>query len=441
MSHNEKRLSSEYVEQEERVDLTKIKKVMLVGVYFSSTEKKQAEEYLVELGLLAVTYGFEVVGRMLCPLKKFDARTYIGKGKVEEIATSMKEGSIDALIFDDEISPNQQKNVERTLNKPVIDRTGLILEVFSKRAQTSEAKLQIELAKSRYQLPRLKRLWTHLSRERTGGGASGAFRGAGEKQIEMDKQILKRRISQLRKSIEEIQKKREVQRAHRLRLEVPSFSIVGYTNAGKSTLMNALTDAGVLEEDMLFATLDTTARKYTLPNKQGIVIIDTVGFIRKLSHLLVASFKSTLEEACYTDILLHIIDVSHKAAFSQMEETLKILEELNLHEKPMIVVLNKIDLCNDQDQLARFRMALPKTVQISAKSGEGFDQLLEMMQHEIEKLRKIVSLRIPQSYYQLASESMKRGRVISTEYEDNDILLKVEIPADMEKKLKPFIRN
>jgi GTP-binding protein HflX len=282
-------------------------------------------------------------------------------------------------------------------------------------------------------------MWTHLSRQKTsGGGSGGALRGEGEKQIEVDKRLLKDRVVQLEKEIRAIKEQREIVRKSRIRTNIPTFAIVGYTNAGKSTLLNALTGADVLVEDKLFATLDPTARKFTLPNKQSIVLVDTVGFIRKLPHTLVNAFRSTLEEASFTDILLHVIDVSHPAAIDQAETTINVLKEIGVKDKPVITVFNKIDKADCDETMIKLRLKYPKTVRISATNKRGFEELIELMLSEIAKLRKVVKLRIPQSYYALASELMRGGRVIFSDYEGNDILLEIEIPSQLEHKVVPF---
>ncbi len=413
------------------------KSALLVSVYHSTEEKKHCEEYLDELERLCDTCGLAVAKKVPCSLKKFDAGTYLGKGKLDELFQLSQEAEVDLIIFDDEISPRQQKNLEAFFKKSVIDRTELILEVFAQRAQTREARLQIELAKVKYQIPRLKRLWTHLSRQRTGGG--GHLKGEGEKQIEIDRRLLRHRIVQLEEELDLVCRQRTVQRSARLRSGIPTFAIVGYTNVGKSTLLKALTQADVFVEDKLFATLDTTTRKFMLPNRQEVLLIDTVGFIRKIPHTLVAAFKGTLEEAVHTDILLHLIDVSHPQAEEQAEATHEVLKELNATQQPIITVLNKIDACQDLSLVDRLRIKYPKTVQISALKKIGFDQLAEMMIQELSKLRKKVSLRIPQSHYALISEIMRSARVISSDYEENDVLLEAEIPQQMEHKITQFI--
>jgi GTP-binding protein HflX len=424
----------------EPVALKALKTALLVGTYRSAEEKKVCEDYLDELERLCDTYGLQVQGKVPCSIKKIESATFLGKGKVEEIGKLAAELQAEVIIFDDEITPHQQRNLEKEFNRAVIDRTELIIEVFAQRAHSREARLQIELAKFRYQLPRLKRLWTHLSRQAGTTGGGGAYlKGEGEKQIEIDRRILRRQIERLKKEIEDVADQRVVQRNLRKRTSVPTFSIVGYTNAGKSTLLNALTGAGVLVEDKLFATLDTTTRKFTLPNRQEILLIDTVGFIRKIPHMLVAAFKSTLEEAIHADILLHLIDVSHPKAEEQAQETIKVLEELGAADQPIITVLNKIDQCPNPVIISKLRVKYPKTVAISALNGSGMEELLEIMTKEISLLRKIVTLRIPQSHYALVSELMRESRVISCEYEENDILMKVEIPGKLEHKVSPFI--
>jgi GTP-binding protein HflX len=424
----------EFVEQVRVFD-----KALLIGIYTKSNNKDPCVDSLEELAGLATTYGLEVVDQVPCYIRKFSAATLLGKGKLQELSALIQEFGVDLVIFDDEISPHQQRNLEKELKKPIMDRTELIIEVFAQRAQTNEARLQVELAKVRYQLPRLKRLWTHLSRQSAGGG--GFLKGEGEKQIELDRRMLQHRITRLQKEIEEVRAKRAVQRSSRIRTAIPTFAIVGYTNAGKSTLMRALTKADVLVEDKLFATLDTTTRKYTLPNNQSILLIDTVGFIRKIPTTLISAFKSTLEEAVFTDILIHLIDASSRHAIEQAEATLQVLEELGAKERPCINVLNKIDRCEDQGMLRKLRIKYPKTVAISATEGRGFDQLIDLMVKEVAALRKVVKLRIPQSHYALVSELMSSGRVIEIEYEANDVLMEVEIPANLESKVEMFIQE
>lgn len=422
-------------------EMQKRKKALLVSVYKGSNQRTTCDEHLDELALLTETYGIDIAGKIPCSIRKFDASTFVTEGKLEELVQTSQELGVDLVIFDDEIAPSQQRNLEAIFKIPVMDRTGVILEVFAQRAQTKEAQLQIELAKVKYQAPRLKRLWSHLSRQAgTGGKGGGAYlKGEGEKQIEIDRRILKKQIDVLQKEIQEVRAHRETQRGLRARAEIPVFAIIGYTNAGKSTLLNALTDANVFVEDKLFATLDTTTRKYTLPNNQEILLIDTVGFIRKLPHLLVAAFKSTLEEALQADFLLHLVDASHPMADEQAATTYEVLQELNAENTPIITVLNKIDACQDRKMINRLKILYPKSVVISALNKTGFEELKDLMIQELSQRRTIVNLRIPQSEYHRVSEVMRLGNIMKQDYEENDVVMRVDLPQSLAGKLKKFI--
>lgn len=416
-------------------------KALLVSTYQGTAQRPICEEHLEELELLAKTFGIAVVHREACPIRKFDASIFIGKGKLEELIQLANEKQAEVVVFDDEITPAQQRNLEKAFNRPVMDRTEVILGVFAQRAQTKEARLQIALAQVKYEAPRLKRLWTHLSRQQGTGssGAGGAYlKGEGEKQIEIDRRILKRKIDHLQEELKEVRANREMQRASRVKAEIPIFAIIGYTNAGKSTLLNALTDAGVFVEDKLFATLDTTTRKFALKNNQEILLIDTVGFIRKLPHLLVAAFKSTLEESLEADILIHLIDASHPMAEEQAATTHEVLKELGAKDKPILTVLNKIDKAPNASLIHRLRMSYPKNVQISALTHEGFDELQELMIKELSNQRKHIEVRIPQSEYVLVSEMMRTGKILNQEYEGNDILLSANVPLALANRLSKY---
>jgi GTPase len=414
-------------------------KAFLIGIHPSGGNLATCQEHVAELSRLCDTFGLATIGRITCPIKKIESGTYLGSGKIDEIAQKIKELEADVVVFDEEISPHQQKNLEKLLKCPVIDRTELIIEVFAQRAQTKEAKLQIELAKVRYQFPRLKRLWTHLSRQSSSGG--GHVKGEGEKQIEIDRRLLRKKVERLKAEINEVVAHRNTQRSARKRSGIPTFAIVGYTNAGKSTLMKALTAENVLIEDKLFATLDTTTRKFLLPNNQEILLVDTVGFIRKIPHTLVAAFKSTLEEAVFTDILIHLIDVSHPMAVEQAEATCLVLEELGAADRPIITVFNKIEVCENKLNLLKLKEKYPRTVAISALTGEGIDELVEKMVEELSNLRKVVDLKVPQSEYALVSQLIRDGKVLNSEYEENDIILKVEISHQIEHLVKPYLRD
>ena len=426
----------EKIEQQERATFENIDRALLVGVHMSGFNTDTCREHLKELGELAKTLGVKEVREIYCPIKKFNAATYIGSGKIEEFREIVLAEKIDVIIFDDTITPNQQKNIEIVTKVPVIDRTEVILEIFGLHARTKEAMLQIEMAKIRHQLPRLKRMWTHLSRQR---GGSASARGAGEKQIEIDKRLLKQKLGTIEREIKDVIKVREQNRKGRLKSAIPTFSIVGYTNAGKSTLLNALTGAEVLVEDKLFATLDTTARAFQLPNRSKIVFVDTVGFIRKLPHALVKAFRSTLEEVCYTDVLIHLLDCSKKGSMDRFDATMEVLKELGIKDKPIIVVLNKIDLLKSKEHIRKFNVLYDNVIAVSAVTHEGFDDLLEAVEIQASRFSKKAHLRINQSNYKLIDEIQREGRVIHTDYEGNDILLEVEIPEHMERKVKAFL--
>jgi GTP-binding protein HflX len=417
-------------------------RAVLIGTWLAGEgEKIESEEQLKELSSLCSTFGLTDAFHLVCPLRAYSAATFIGKGKAQEIKELLAAHSADLVIFDDEISPQQQRNLEKAFERTVVDRTELILGVFAQKARSREARIQIDLASCRYQLPRLKRLWTHLERQKTGGSGKGGgyLKGMGETQIEVDRRILRRRIGQLEKELANVKKNRETQRHFRCRTKIPTFAIIGYTNAGKSTLMRALTNADILVEDKLFSTLDTITRKFVLPNRQEILLIDTVGFIRKIPHLLVAAFKSTLEEAVRADILLHLIDASNPAAEMQAQATHDVLKELGVQNKPIITIFNKMDQCTDRLMISKLRLKYPKTVEISALNQTGFDRLSECMMEMIAQLRKKVKLRIPQSHYSLVSDLMRRSHVFSCEYEDNDVLIEAEIPHDFNQKYKAYL--
>lgn len=420
----------------------KKEKALLVSTYRGTAQRSVCDEHLQELELLVKTFGVEAIHKEACTIRKYDASIYVGKGKLEELVRIADEKNVDLVVFDDEITPAQQRNLEKAFNRSVLDRTEVILGVFAQRAQTKEARLQIELAKIKYEAPRLKRLWTHLSRQQgtSGSGGGGAYlKGEGEKQIEIDRRILKRKIDHLQKEIEEVRAHRETQRVSRERSAIPVFAIIGYTNAGKSTLLNALTDAGVFVEDKLFATLDTTTRKFTLKNNQDILLIDTVGFIRKVPHLLVAAFKSTLEEAIEADILLHLVDASHPMAEEQAATTHEVLKELGAGHKPIITVLNKMDQAPSPSLIHRLRMTYPKNIQISALKHEGFDELQEAMTQELSRQRKIMTVRIPQSEYVIVSEIMRAGKILQQDYEENDVVIRADVPAILANKLLSYV--
>ncbi len=419
-------------------------RAILVGVFKHQNEKAATDEHLEELELLSETHNIPVVDKLAIFIREFSARTFISTGKLESLRKHVQSIGANLVIFDDEITPVQQRNLESELKVPVMDRSEVILGVFRARAKSHEAMLQIELAQLRYIAPRLKRMWTHLSRQSGGGGGAGGggyLKGEGEKQIEIDRRILKQRLEVLQAELKEVRQYRVTQRSRRERNQIPVFAIVGYTNAGKSTLMKHITHADVLVEDKLFATLDTTTRHFVLPNNQEVLIVDTVGFIRKLPHLLVAAFKSTLEEATEADILIHLIDASHPQALEQAKTTFEVLEELHAKEKPIITVINKLDKIENPDTnpiVQKLKMSYPRAILISAKSGMGIDRLFSEMEAMLQPRRKRVQLQIPQSEYQHVATAMRLGTIYSQVYDENDVIIDVELPIADAKRLKPF---
>ena len=343
-------------------------KALLVGVILPGSDVPH-DDPLEEIRGLAKTAGLIVVGSMLQKRQQPDIATYIGSGKVEELKAQVEAHEADLVIFDNDLGPAQTRNLEKVLDVKVIDRTEVILDIFATRAQTHEAHLQVELAQLEYALPRLKRMWTHLSRYKGGIGV----RGPGEKQLEEDRRIVAHRIQDLKAKLIKVQKRKEREVAGRA--DVPTVSLVGYTNAGKSTLMNALTDAGVLVEDKLFATLDTRTRRWRFSGGGQVLLSDTVGFIRNLPHALVASFKATLEEARQADLLLHVVDASSPEAEAQIQAVNSVLEELGLRDHPTILALNKSDRVRDITMTSVLTSHHRDAVCISAATGEGLDRL------------------------------------------------------------------
>jgi len=356
-------------------------KAFLVAVDIAgrTTGRWTLDDSLEELANLASTADVEVVGKMKQRLER-PSRTYLGSGKLKDLASLKEETGYDVVIFDDELSPRQQKNLEDVLDVKVIDRTALILDIFSKRAQTHEGKLQVELAQNEYLLPRLAGQWSHL--ERLGGGIG--TRGPGEMQLETDRRLVERRIHRLTKELREVRKHRTLYRTNRKRTGIPVVALVGYTNAGKSTLLNTLSGAEVLVADKLFATLDPTTRRLRLPNNETVLLTDTVGLIHKLPTTVVAAFRATLEELDEADLLLHVVDITHKNAAEQCQTVEDILADLGLEQKPRLTLLNKIDLLPadgpNADELGQ-KLQIPEKsmLLISASKGTGLEQLLQRM--------------------------------------------------------------
>ncbi len=394
---------------------------IIVGVSTRSVGRVETEEYLNELALLADTAGADVVVRMSQDRDRIDAATFIGKGKVEEIRKLIVERAILLVIFDDDLTAVQVRNLERMLECKVLDRSGLILDIFAARAKTNESKTQVELAQLQYLLPRLTRQWTHLSKQFGGIGT----KGPGETQIETDRRMIRSRISHLKEKIDRIAQQRVTQRKGRL--HHTRAALVGYTNAGKSTLLNLLSGSDVFVENRLFATLDPTTRVVALSASVQILMTDTVGFIRKLPHHLVASFKSTLEEITEADILLHIVDVSTKTFEEQIRVVNDTLTELGAGEKPTLMVFNKIDTLSDRTILQTMATQYQHRVFISATRGINIlglkDEVLKLLEAEFVE----ETFRIPQDQQKLISQLHSAGEVLERIYEDTEVILRMRI--------------
>ena len=406
-------------------------RVALVGLYGPETTRFQAEEYLEELSLLADTAGGITVEKILQNKTHPDSSTYIGKGKLNELKRIMDDKSIDTVIFDDDLSPTQLRNIEKTTDGKVLDRSSLILDIFAFRAKTAAAKTQVELAQLQYLLPRLTRYWTHLSRQKGGIGT----KGPGETQIETDRRLIGKRIAVLKDKLEKLSRQRTTQRKGRE--SMTRISLVGYTNAGKSTLMNALTESGVFAEDRLFATLDSTVRRHELEN-HSVLLSDTVGFIRKLPHNLVESFKSTLDEVREADILLHVVDASSKMAQEYIEVVEETLKEIEATNKRTILVFNKVDKM-DANQVSDMKRAYPNAVFVSAEQRIGLKELEKSIEEMIELEYSRHTLQIPVSKYKAVAFIHENASVEEESYEGTDIELTFSIAKKDFKQLSHLL--
>jgi len=422
---------------------TRPDRVFLVGVERKSRNGADTRDSLAELGELAATAGGEVVGDGLQKIESPNPATFIGKGKAEEFAHFCRRHDVDTVIFDDDLSPAQSRNLERIFNCRVQDRTSLILDIFAQRARTREGKLQIELAQLEYLLPRLTRFWTHLSRQR---GSTGSIGGEGESQLEADRRKVQERIDKLTRDLDTVRRQRTTQRAGRQRSLWPLASIVGYTNAGKSTLLNALTGADVMAKDILFATLDPTTRRLRLPTNQNVLLTDTVGFIRKLPHGLVEAFKATLEEVVQADLLLHVVDISHPQAEEQIAAVNAVLNEIGAGEKSTIMVLNKVDRLAAEGKgtagvgaLNRLQERHPHAVAISAVTGEGMASLLAEIGTQLRPKREFLELRVPHEQAAVIARLHQVGQVISRSYRGPAARFKVRIPPHHHDEFAPYI--
>ena len=419
------------------IELSKAEKerCLLVGVSTRLVGKEETEELLDELALLADTAGAEVLGRMTQDRDRIDAASFIGKGKVEEIRILAEEKKIPLIIFDDDLSPVQVRNLEREINCKVLDRSGLILDIFASRAKSMEAKTQVELAQLQYLLPRLTRQWTHLSKQFGGIGT----KGPGETQIETDRRMIRARISHLKEKLERIGRQRVTQRKGRTKL--PRAALVGYTNVGKSTLLNVLSESEVFVENRLFATLDPTTRLVPLTAGVDVLMTDTVGFIRKLPHHLVASFKSTLEEITEADMILHVVDLTSRVFDHQMAIVQDTLHDLGCSNKPTLVVFNKIDRLVDRSVMHTVAKEHPRSVFISAVRGINLlgmkNEVLALLEREFVEEVFTVS----QAHQKLIAYLHTVGEVLEKSYDTNAVNLRLRVPKKELERLKRMVAD
>ena len=414
----------------------KTERAFLVGAELRNRTSWDVVDSLDELTELATTAGAAVVGRGMQKLEAPHPGTYIGAGKAEELARECRELGADTVIFDDELSGAQARNLEELFGCKVMDRTALILEIFGQRARTREGKLQVELAQLQYLMPRLTRYWTHLSRQR---GSTGSIGGEGESQLESDRRKTQERIEKIRDELLIVRKQRTTQRAGRQRHQWPLASIVGYTNAGKSTLLNALTGADVLAADMLFATLDPTTRRLRLPSNQNVLLSDTVGFIRKLPHGLVEAFKATLEEVVEAELLIHVVDSSHPQCAQQIEAVNSVLSEIGAMEKPVLMVFNKVDKQGAREAAELLGQQFPKAVAVSSREKIGFDSLFSELGAMLKPIRDFVEVRIPHGEQKAISRLHALGQIVEQNYSGPEAWFRVRIPPYVRHEFERFV--
>jgi GTP-binding protein HflX len=422
-------------------------RVFLVGVdVYGQNNLLTIEDSLAELSLLSDTDGLEVVGEMTQKLAHPNPETYIGSGKVEELKALADETLAQVIIFDNELSPRHQRELEKHIGASirVIDRTALILDIFAQHAHTSEGQLQVRLAQLEYYLPRLTRQWTHLARQAGGGGGrSGSvggvgLRGPGETQLEVDRRSIRHDISHIKEELEKVRSHRMRYRSQRKRSRIPTVALVGYTNAGKSTLLNRLAKSEVYVADQLFATLDPTTRRVVLPDSSQALFTDTVGFIQKLPTTLIAAFRATLEEIAEADLLLHLVDISHPNAMNQAEAVQQTLEEIGADHVPVITVLNKIDRLPDPEAARHSVDLFPQAVAISARTGSGIEDLLEHIRRGLFEMFAPITVLLPYQQGQLISLFHENGQVERVEHGRKGVLMQGRIPGRLVAQFTPW---
>jgi GTPase len=407
---------------------------VLVGIDLGTTEGISSQESLDELKALAISAGADVEATVSQRLRAPDPRTFVGKGKTAEVREIAASSGATVAIFDDSLSPAQARNLETELKIRVIDRSQLILDIFAQRARTLEGKLQVEIAQLAYLQPRLTRQWSHLSRVRGGGAGGGGVgtRGPGETQLEVDRRRLRERLTRLRARLREVERTRGIQRRRRMEVPYPTIALVGYTNSGKSTLMNALTGAAVEAANRPFSTLDPTIRRLRLPNRSTVMLADTVGFIHRLPHLLVDAFKATLEEVRTATLLLHVVDASSELAAHRMEVVDSVLQEIGAGASARIVVMNKTDLVEHPPRIAGGYEA----VEISAITGAGLDNLLRAIARRIGGTREEVAVTLAANRGDLVAMARRDGQVLSEEYHDDVVAMRALVSAPVAGRLR-----
>ena len=412
----------------------KQERALLIGLEKDGVSKWDLRDSLDELRELANSAGAHVVNTVTQKLQTPTAPYYIGKGKAQSIKDSFQDQQVTSVIFNNELSPAQGRNLEHLFSRKVLDRTQLILDIFAQRARSREGRLQIELAQLQYLLPRLTRMWTHLSRQTGGIGT----RGPGETQLEVDRRRVQERIARLERELEGVRKVRSVQREGRRRHQWPVAAVVGYTNAGKSTLLNLLTGADVVAENRLFATLDPTTRSFTLPNKQRMLLTDTVGFLRNLPHTLIESFKATLEEVNEADLLIHVVDLSHPRVDEHIAAVDDVIKELGAFGKQTLLVFNKVDAVENDDHVAAYLGKFPGSVAISARTGAGVTTLVQGLEDELDSWRLRSRFRVPLAEAGLIAEVHRVGHVLELHYEDEFAFIVAHVPPQLGQKLNAF---
>lgn len=409
-------------------------RAVLVGVEWRDSEWPTARS-LDELERLASTAGAQTVARLTQKLEKPYSKSFIGSGKVEELCGLVHRLDVQVVIFDDDLTPSQQSFLEKAIGEPVkiIDRTALILDIFGLHAQTREGRLQVQLAQLQYLLPRLRGMWSHLAKEQTRGGIGSRF-GQGESQLEVDRRLVRNKISSLRRELKEVEKRRDVQAKNRIESPAYRVALAGYTNAGKSTLLNQLTGSNVLSQDKLFATLDPTTRAYRLPGGRMMTLTDTVGFIQKLPHGLIEAFKSTLSEVRGADIILRVVDASDQDCVRQMDAVDQVLREIGAGEQPAITVFNKVDLLDDSERLG-FERRYPEAILCSAQTKVGLDELIERLSHEAAASDVLLSADIPYREGALISLIRDQGTLLHEEYLAGTVRIVAKVPARLLPRL------